>query len=134
MFHTFDGVPDCRKIEFPIAEGLQLGISIGLSLEGFVPVSCFPRLNFLLCAMDQLVSHLDKLPLYSDYRPKVIVRTAVGSRVPLDAGPQHTGDCSEALASMLETVVCRRVKEEEHAPSIYQAAYARQGSTLIVEG
>ena len=90
MSSSFIGVPREKLVEFPVCEALQLGASIGLSLEGFVPVSIFPRLNFLLCAMDQLINHLDKLPLFSDYRPKVIIRTAIGSKKPLDAGDRKS--------------------------------------------
>src|SRR5262245_29100821 len=57
---TFEGVRPEKMIEFPVAENLQMGVSIGLSLEGFVPVSVFPRWNFLILASDQLVNHLDR--------------------------------------------------------------------------
>lgn len=150
LSESFEGVPAEKRIEFPVAENLQLGVSIGLALEGFVPVSIFPRLNFLLCAMDQLVNHLDKLPIYSDrgYAPKVIIRTAVGAKQPLDAGPQHTGDCSLALETMLQTIqVCRmrnhyRIQQPVSNPllmrssplEVYQAAYLCKTPTLIVEG
>lgn len=148
MSASFEGVPTEKRIEVPVAEALQLGISIGLSLEGFVPVSVFPRINFLLCAADMLVNHLDKLPLYSGYKPKVIIRTAVGSKQPLDAGPQHTGDYAASLESMLRSVkVCRirdnnRIQQLCTSPlylrstplEVYQAAYACPYSTLIVEG
>lgn len=60
---SFENVPQEKRIEFPVAEDLQLGVAIGLALEGFVPVSYFPRIDFLLCACPQLVLHLDKLPL-----------------------------------------------------------------------
>ena len=131
---SFEGVPPEKRIEMPVAEQLQLGISIGLALEGFVPISVFPRINFLLCAMDMLVNHLDKLPLYSDYRPKVIIRTAVGSNQPLDAGPQHTGDFGYALSRMLESVTVHRLLQVDDIMSEYRGAYRAKSSTLIVEG
>ena len=153
MSASFEGVPDEKRIEMPVAEQLQLGISIGLALEGFVPISVFPRINFLLCAMDMLVNHLDKLPLYSDYQPKVIIRTAVGAKRPLDAGPQHTGDYTLPLAEMLKSVKVARLYSpatesdrwllflrtsgpaERTTPiETYRTAYARKSSSLIVEG
>ena len=147
MSASFEGVPAEKRLEMPVAENFQLGISIGLSLEGFVPVSVFPRLNFLLCAMDQLINHLDKLPLYSGYRPKVIIRTAVGNRQPLDAGPQHTGDFTRHVARMLSTMqVCQMLSNgkvldfkrgwmSKVSPlEVYQAAYECKDSKLIVEG
>lgn len=134
MSKDFEGVPAEKRIEMPVAENLQLGISIGLALEGFVPVSVFPRVNFLLCAMDQLVNHLDKLPMYSGYKPKVIIRTAVGSKEPLDAGPQHTGDYVDSLKQMLTTVTVHRLPPGDNYLSEYQGAYRAKGSTLVVEG
>lgn len=139
---SFDSVPAEKRIEFPVAENLQLGVSIGLSLEGFTPVSVFPRIDFLLCAMDQLVLHLDKIPLYSGYRPKVIIRTAVGSKTPLDAGPQHTGDYVRALFHMLKTVRVHRLEHSVSALAAYQDVYEaakntskhEQLSTIVVEG
>lgn len=133
MYASFEGVPDEKRIEMPIAEQLQLGISIGLSLENFIPISVFPRINFLLCAMDMLVNHLDKLPLYSTYLPKVIIRTAVGSKEPLDAGPQHTGDCTEAYKMLLKTVRVHQVLHPTNYLSVYQCAYDFAGSTLVVD-
>ena len=134
MSPSLEGVESSKKIEFPVAEQLQLGVSIGLALENFVPISVFPRVNFLFCAMDQLINHLDKLPIYSDYRPKVIIRTAIGSKKPLDAGPQHTGDYFEALSGMLETVITRRVVANADPLIVYQEAYRRNESTLVMEG
>lgn len=134
MSADFEGVPAEKRLEMPVAEELQIGISIGLALEGFVPVSVFPRINFLWRAADQLINHLDKLPLYSDYRPKVIIRTAIGSKTPLDAGPQHTGDPAAALALLLDTVLIDRIYNPAGAVSLYRNVYARTESTIIVEG
>ena len=132
-YSSLEGVPREKRLEMPVAEALQLGISLGLSLEGLVPISIFPRINFLLCATDQLVNHLDKLPLFSDYQPKVIIRTTIGGKFPLDAGPQHTGDYTEAIFRMLETVKVVTCAEEDDALKIYQEAYQGSGSTLVVE-
>lgn len=132
MFATFAGVDESKRIEFPVAENLQMGVSTGLSLEGFVPVSVFPRWNFLLCAADQLVNHLDRLPLYSDYRPRVIVRTAVGRGTPLDPGPQHQDDFTETVDRMCRTVNCVKVRAGQIL-NAYRAAYEGDGSTVVVE-
>src|SRR5712691_1403346 len=106
MFSTLTDVPNEKRIELPVFEDTQMGMAIGLSLRGLLPVCVFPRWNFLLIAANQLVLHLDKLPIYSrgGYRPKVIIRTAVATEHPLDPGPQHLGDFSEAVRMMLATV------------------------------
>lgn len=130
----FSDIPADRRLEMPVAEELQLGISIGLSLEGVVPVSVFPRLNFLLRAADQLVNHLDAMPDFSDYRPRVIVRAAVGAKTPLDAGPQHTGDApATALEVMLRNTVVDEVRNPDLVPAAYRAAYESGRSVVVVE-
>lgn len=134
MHETFAGVPEDKKIEFPVAENLQMGVAIGLALEGFLPVCCFPRMNFMLYAMDQLVNHLDRLPLYSDYRPKVIVRTAVGHNRPLDPGPQHQDDFTNEFRSMLETVNVIKLDDfAGHAREAYGRALNLHYSSVVIE-
>lgn len=133
MYGTLDGVPDAQRLEFPVAENTQLGFCTGMALAGGLPVAIYPRINFLLEATSQLVQHLDKLPLYSAYRPRVIVRTAVASPEPLDPGPQHVGDYTDALAAMLSTVRIVRLYEVPQIALEYAAAIERGGSTVLVE-
>lgn len=133
MTDTLRDVPKEKLLEFPVAEDLQLGFCTGLSLKGFVPVSIFPRWNFLVCAANQLVNHLDKLPLFSDYHPKVIIRTAAPSSVPIDPGPQHMGNYSVAFRSMLETVDIVDLYMAESIVPAYAAALASRRSTILVE-
>jgi pyruvate/2-oxoglutarate/acetoin dehydrogenase E1 component len=135
MFATLRDVPMEQRIEFPVAENFQMGTAIGISLGGYLPICIFPRWNFLLCAMDQLILHLDKLPIYSHggYRPKVIIRTAVATPVPLDPGPQHLGDYTEAVNRMLATVQVRKLLDADDVREEYQAAMERDRSTILVE-
>ena len=35
-----------------------MGISTGLTGNGYIPVSCYPRFDFLILAMNQLINHL----------------------------------------------------------------------------
>src|SRR5215469_7304678 len=69
MYSTLIDVPMEKRLEFPVAEDFQMGFCIGLALDGMLPIAIFPRFNFLLLALNQLINHLDRLPLYSDYRP-----------------------------------------------------------------
>src|SRR5258707_13277492 len=66
MSDTFKGVPTAKRIEMPVAEEMQTGMAIGMSLRGIIPISVIPRWNFILRAADQIVNHLDRLSLYSD--------------------------------------------------------------------
>ena len=135
MFAHLEGVPMEQRLELPVMEECQMGMSIGLSLMGYTPVSIYPRMDFLLLAMNQLVNHLDKLPIMSqgEIVPHVIIKTKVGARRPLDAGPQHTQDHTQALRLMLTTVEVVKLTTEEDAPQVYQEALRRHGSTLVVE-
>lgn len=133
MSRTFARVPREQLLELPVIEDAQLGMATGMSLAGYLPVCCYPRSGFLLFAMSQLVLHLDKLPLYSSYRPKVIVRTAVATDKPLHPGPQHLGDHTAAFRALLETVVVERLDDAERIVPAYREAVEREGSTLLIE-
>lgn len=135
MYHDFEGIPEDRRIEMPVAEELQLGIAIGLSLKGYLPICVYPRIDFMLRALDQLVNHLDKLEQMSrgQFRPKVIIHTRVASREPLDAGPQHTQDHTNAFRQMLHTVEVVQVWEEAEVLPAYREAIKRERSTLVIE-
>lgn len=133
MASTFKDIEAEKRIEFPVAEDMQMGMSIGMSLRGLIPICVFPRWNFVICATNQIVNHLDRLSLYSDYRPKVIIRTAVPSKVPFNPGPQHDDDFTQAFRSMLRTtdVVCLH-SESDIVPQYTKALHSPR-STILVE-
>lgn len=133
QFDTFSGVPMDKRIEMPVAEDFQMGFCIGLSLKGYIPVSFYPRFDFLLLAANQLVNHLDKIPLMSGYCPKVIIRVCVGQTKPLNAGPQHTQDHTDPFRMMLKTVRIYQVRYIEEVMQAYQRALESDYSTIIVE-
>lgn len=133
MYRTMAKVPRGKLVELPVAEDMQLGMALGASLNGDLPVCIYPRINFLLLAMSQLVLHLDKMPLYSDYRPRVIIRTAIATDQPLDPGVQHLGDFVNPLTEMLSTIYVSRLVGEEQIFPQYDEAMQRDGSTLLVE-
>lgn len=133
-YSDFADVPAAQKIEFPIAEELNVGVAIGLSLTGVLPVVCIPRFDFLFRAADQIVNHLDRLAIMSagQWEPRVIVRTQVGKRSPLDAGPQHTGEYTAAFRLMLRTVRVIEVREPAAALALYRDLAGCIGSSVIV--
>ncbi|MDP6959429.1 MAG: hypothetical protein QF645_11535, partial [Planctomycetota bacterium] len=137
IFNTLKTVSDDKKIELPVAEDLQMGMSTGLALEGFVPITCYPRFDFLLLACNQLVNHLDKIDFMSKglMRPRVIIRTSIGAKKPLDGGVQHTQDHTNAFRSLLENVEVVLLNEPDEILPAFQHAYEREDrkSTLIVE-
>lgn len=135
MSDTFNEVPQFKKLEMPVAEDMQMGMAIGMSLEGLLPICVFPRWNFLLLAANQLVNHLDRLSLYSNggYKPKVIIRTAVPSASPFNPGPQHDDDFTDAFSGMLRTVRVVRLYTAPMIGPAYRDAVADERSTLLVE-
>lgn len=137
MTGTLADVPKSKLVEFPVAEEMQLGASIGLALDGFVPITIYPRWNFLLLAVNQLVGHLDKLKAMSQggYQPKVIIRTGIGSQRPLHPQHQHVNDYTDAFRLMLTNIEIIRLDEPEQVFPAYEKALTREDgkSTIVVE-
>ena len=135
VYRHLEGVADAQRMEMPVCEELQTGIAIGLALSGYLPISVYPRMDFLLRAADQLVNHLDKLAQISNeqWTPKVIVRTRVGGTKPLNAGPQHTQDHTDAFRKMLQTVQVVRIKLPEEILPSYEYAIEQNESVIVVE-
>ena len=135
MSNTLKGVPSDKKLELPVAEEFQMGLANGLALAGKIPVSIFPRWNFLLVGMNQLVNHLDKIPDFSEFKTKVIIRTAIGSERPLHPQCQHVGDYSNFFSSILKNVEVIRLDEPEQIFASYNKALTRNDnkSTILVE-
>lgn len=137
MTDTLVNVPVEKLFEVPVCEDLQMGMSIGMSLNGTIPISLYPRWNFFLLATNQLINHLDKIPLMSDnpYNPKVIVRVGIGSERPLHPQHQHVGDYTDAFRLMCKNVDVIRLDEPEQIFESYQLAYERTDckSTVLVE-
>ena len=53
---TLTEVPKDKLIELPVIEEVQMGMCAGLSLEGYVPISIYPRFNFMNCFITQVPS------------------------------------------------------------------------------
>lgn len=134
FYGTLKGIPLDRRIEMPVAEEMQVGLSIGLSLEGFIPVSIYQRMDFLPRACDQLVNHLNLIDDMSRglFRPKVIIRTTIGSKAPLDVGPQHCQDLTKMFQAVLKFPVLKVTTPDEvnHA---YSLAYTSDTSLMVIE-
>ena len=135
MYKHLEGVPMNKRLEFPVAEELQLGVSTGLALQGFLPISIYPRIDFLILAMNQLVNHLDKLEQMSQgqFKPHVIIRTKIGSKWPLDAGPQHTQNHAFALSEMLKNTHVSIIDEPGKILWMYELAAKYGGAHLMIE-
>ena len=132
MFKTLHAVPMEQRIEVPVFEDVQMGMCIGYALGGYLPVCCYPRMDFLLLAANQLVNHMDKIP-HTPHEAKVIVRTSIGAKYPLHSGHQHTQDYIAAFRLMLRTVTVIELNCARDVMEGYKQAIAAPGSCLVVE-
>jgi|TARA_B100001094_G_scaffold300265_1_gene325581 pyruvate/2-oxoglutarate/acetoin dehydrogenase E1 component len=135
IYNTLKTLPEESRLETPVFEEVQMGMSTGMAMNGLVPISCFPRFDFLMRSMDALVNHLDKMQSMTEFnfRPKVIIRTSIGSTNPLNGGIQHTQDYTKEMKSMLKEVKVVLLDEPENIFEEFKKAYYRQGSTLMIE-
>ena len=137
MSSTLVDVSHDKKVELPVAEEMQMGMTVGLAIDGYVPITIYPRWNFLLLSMNQLVNHLDRMPHISNngYKPRVIIRTSIGSERPLHPQHQHIGDFTDAFRMIFESINIVRLDEPDEIFPAYKSAYERidKISTLIVE-
>jgi pyruvate/2-oxoglutarate/acetoin dehydrogenase E1 component len=137
LYDSLKHLPDDKKIELPVAEYLQSGLANGMAIEGMIPVSTYPRWNFLLMGTDQIVNHLDKFITMSNdkCRPKVIIRVAVGSEYPVDPQCQHKGNFADGFRLMLKNIEVLELHEPYQIMPAYEKALGREDgvSTILVE-
>ena len=137
LYDSMVHIPDGKKMELPVAEYFQCGLANGMAIEGMIPVSTFPRWNFLLMGVDQIVNHLDKFSEMSNgkLKPKVIIRVAVGSERPVDPQCQHKGNFSEAFRLMCRNTEVIELHEPQDIVPAYRKALDRTDgiNTILVE-
>jgi hypothetical protein len=71
-----------------------------------------------------------------DYiKPKIIIRTGIGSQRPLHPQFQHIGDFSDAIQKICTTIEVIKLHEPEEIFLAYKKSYERQDgkNTIIVE-
>lgn len=137
LYDSLSHLPSHKRIELPVAEYFQCGLANGMAIEGMIPISTFPRWNFLLMGVDQIVNHLDKFYSMSDGKcaPKVIIRVAVGSEHPVDPQCQHKGNFTEAFRLMCKHIDIIQLDEANQIAPAYDLALNRTDgkSTIVVE-
>lgn len=134
MSKTLYNIKNDKLLELPVAEEMQMGMTLGLAMDGYIPVSIFPRWNFLLLAMNQLVNHIDKILIMSDggFSPRIIIRTSVGSVRPLNPHVQHTGDFSTVLKKMCKNINVISLKDSNKIYFEYKKALIRQDKKISI--
>mgnify|MGYP003632760069 FL=1 len=137
LYDSLSHLPKNKRMELPVAEYLQSGLANGMAIEGLIPVSTYPRWNFLLMGTDQIINHLDKFKSMSNGKltPKVIIRVAVGSEQPVDPQCQHKGNFAEAFRNMTtNTEVIELIEPEDILPAYTKALNRKDNvNTILVE-
>tara|TARA_R110002051_G_scaffold325560_2_gene428898 strand:+ start:1121 stop:1657 length:537 start_codon:yes stop_codon:yes gene_type:complete len=137
LYDSLKHLPKEKRLELPVAEYLQSGLANGMAIEGMIPISTYPRWNFLLMGTDQIINHLDKFKSMSNGKltPKVIIRVAVGSEHPVDPQCQHKGNFSEAFRNMTNnTEIIELIEPEDIMPAYTKALNRKDGiNTILVE-
>ena len=133
MSTTIEEVPTDKMIETPVFEEVQMGMSIGLGMSNMCVVSFYPRWDFLLCASNQLVNHLDKFKHMTGYDSHVIIRVGKGSDDPLDPGVQHKADYSDGFKSMLSDIKIINLNDKSNIYETYKKAYENKKPIILVE-
>ena len=137
MFQTLRDVSPDKTLEMPINESFQMQFTIGLALAGYVPISVYPRQNFLLIATSDMVNMLDKIPAISDgeVTPRIIIRVAAGPYKPVHPGHQHIGNYAESFRKLFDWIEVVELEEPQDIFPAYQHALERKDakSTLMIE-
>lgn len=133
IFVSLKDVPNSKKIELPVMEETQTGMAIGMALAGYIPVSCYPRFDFLILAANQLVNHLDKIDYLTNgnFNSKIIIRTMVGSTNPLNAGLQHTQDHTVALKELMKFSEVIKLKNKNQIFLKYKNAISKKNKKKV---
>tara|TARA_B100001564_G_scaffold270653_1_gene232283 strand:+ start:19543 stop:20064 length:522 start_codon:yes stop_codon:yes gene_type:complete len=135
LTHQVKNFDKTKLLELPVAEEFQAGIALGLAIDGYIPVSLYPRMNFIILAMNQIVNHLDKWEAMSmgQSKPKIIMKAVVGSQYPLDPGHQHKANFTEAFRSSCTNIDIVELLYPEQVLPAYEKALSSEKSTLIIE-
>ena len=133
MSTTILDVPKDKIIETPVFEEVQMGMSVGLGMTNMCVITFYPRCDFLICATNQLVNHLDKFKHMTGYDSHVIIRVGKGSDDPLDPGVQHKADYTEGLKSMLGDIEVINLYDKSNIYETYKKAYKNKKPIILVE-
>jgi pyruvate/2-oxoglutarate/acetoin dehydrogenase E1 component len=124
MSSTIINVPVDKLIELPVMEDSQMGMSLGMAMMGKCVVTFYPRWDFLICATNQLVNHVDKLGLMSngEWKPNMIIRVGKGSDKPIDPGHQHKNNYIEQFKTMCPNITFWDLKTSDDVILSYKTA------------
>ena len=137
MYSTLRDVAPERRLEMPVNESFQMQFALGLAATGYIPISVYPRQNFLLLATADMANMIDKVPAISQnqWPSKVIIRVASGPDKPVHPGHQHIGHYADAFCHLFDSIDVVDLQEPEDIFPAYKKALERDDgcSTLLIE-
>jgi pyruvate/2-oxoglutarate/acetoin dehydrogenase E1 component len=133
MSTTLGNVSKYKMIEVPVMEETQMGMTLGLAMTGKTVITFYPRWDFIVLAVNQLVNHIDKYELMTGKQANILVRLGKGSDKPLDPGHQHKGNYLEEFKSMCPHNEFHDLKNKDQIVNAYQTAFNKGGVHVLVE-
>ena len=133
MSTTLVNVDKDKMIEVPVMEETQMGMSLGIGMMGQTVVSFYPRWNFLICAANQMINHVDTYKEMTGKIANIIIRVAKGADEPLDPGPQHKANFLGEFKSMCPNIQFYDLKTADGILDIYKNAYKTGGVHVVAE-
>lgn len=135
MSTTLGGVSKDKMIEVPVMEESQMGMSLGMAMAGKRVITFYPRWDFIICATNQLVNHVDKIGLMSGdkWKPNLIIRLGKGSDKPLDPGHQHKGNYFEEFKTLCPNIEFHDLKTSADIELAYKYVTKEGGIHVLVE-
>jgi len=133
MSTTLTDVPKELMIEVPVMEETQMGMSLGLAITGKTVVTFYPRWDFIILAVNQLVNHIDKYELMTGKKANILIRLGKGSDKPLDPGHQHKGNYLKEFKSMCPNITFHDLTDKNLIIEAYTSAICNGGTHVLVE-
>jgi len=133
MSTTLTNVSKDLMIELPVMEETQMGMSLGLAMQGKNVVTFYPRWDFIILASNQLINHIDKFELMTGKKVNILIRLGKGSDKPLDPGHQHKGNYLEEYKKMCPHITFHDLKDASTITETYKNAYKKGGVHVLVE-
>lgn len=133
MSTTLSGVDKSLMTEVPVFEETQMGMSLGMAMSGYTVVTFYPRWDFLVCATNQLVNHVDKFELMTSKKANIIIRVGKGADKPLDPGHQHKGNYLTEFKAMCPNIHFHDLLETDAVFDTFKHAYDTGGVHVIIE-
>ena len=131
FYGLLDNIALDKRTEMPVVEELQLGMSIGLAMEGYLPFSIYQRMDFLPRAADQLINHLNLIKIHSKglYNPKIILFTTIGLK---NTGLQHSKNLIKGLRILCNNIKIYDLNTTLGIKEVFKTIIKSKNSSIIV--